>query len=82
MRSGYRPICRFMAAPGEEIHVGMCQVELVDVDQVHPGESVKALLRFAPGGDAMVRDLVGVSAEVVLLEGERVIGHARVTAID
>ena len=80
--SGLRPLCQF-TKPGEEVvTVGMCQLELVDVDEMKPGESARGLLRFAPGVEDLVRKLAEVSPEVGLAEGRRIIGTARITAVE
>jgi translation elongation factor EF-Tu-like GTPase len=80
--SGYRPLCQFTRPEGEVATVGMCQLELIDVAELKPGESAQGLLRFAPGLEDLVRELAQTSAEVALAEGRRIVGRARVTAID
>lgn len=80
--SGYRPLCQFTRPDKTVETVGMCQLELVEVAQVNPGESARGLLKFAPGLEDMVRDLAEVSPDVALAEGGRVVGTAHVTAVE
>jgi translation elongation factor EF-Tu-like GTPase len=79
--SGYRPLCQFAIDDGKTQTVGMCQLELVDAEQVHPGGSARGLLRFAEGVAEIVKVIAHVGSDVALVEGARVIGSARVTAI-
>jgi len=51
--SGYRPICKFRHRDGTEVLVGMCQLELIGIDQLERGRSAPALLRFGPGLDEL-----------------------------
>jgi translation elongation factor EF-Tu-like GTPase len=80
--SGYRPLCQFTRPDKTVVTVGMCQLELVEVEEVKPGESARGLLKFAPGLEDMVRDLAEVSPDVALTEGARVVGTAHVTAVE
>lgn len=80
--SGYRPLCQFTRPDNTVETVGMCQLELIDVTQVKPGESARGLLKFAPGLEDMVRDLAEVSPDVALAEGTQVVGSAHVTAVE
>ena len=76
--SGYRPLCRFTSPDREATVVGMCQLELVDVSEVEPGQSGRGLLRFAPAVSQTVRELAEGSSEILLEEGTHVVGSAHV----
>jgi hypothetical protein len=61
--------------------VGMCQVELIGVEELEPGGSSPVHLRFADGVDHIVRGLVEVGTEFAFAEGTHVVGGAKVTGI-
>ncbi len=79
--SGYRPLCRFTKDDGETVTIGMCQLELVDTDQLQPGGRATGLLKIAEGVAEIAEAIARVGSEIVLLEGNKAIGSARVTAI-
>jgi hypothetical protein len=79
--SGLRPLCRFIDPDGQVITVGMCQLELHDVDRVAPGASGSASLVCAPDVSELVRRLARVGTEFELAEGNTVIGRALVRGV-
>ena len=58
--SGYRPICTFKRPDADPITVGVCQLELIGVDEVAPGGSARGMLRFAPGVAEIVKGVAEI----------------------
>jgi hypothetical protein len=79
--SGYRPLCQFTKPDGEVVTVGMCQLELAELEYLSPGGAANGFLHFAPGLEDLVRELATVSPVINLAEGRHVIGSATVKSI-
>jgi hypothetical protein len=79
--TGYRPICRFTAPDGSIQLVGMCELEVVAGGELAPGQTGACMLRFAPGVDALVRTVARLGSELQMLEGNNVVGNARVLSV-
>jgi translation elongation factor EF-Tu-like GTPase len=80
VQSGYRPLCRFRRYGGDEVTVGMCELEVER--PIRPGETVRGTFAFDEGVSQTVRSLVHVGTEFDLAEGAQIVGRARVLAID
>jgi hypothetical protein len=74
--SGYRPLCEFSGVPGSGPTVGLCEVALMDGETLAPGATGRAWLQFAPAVAGLVRSLAAASHEVLILEGNRIVGRA------
>lgn len=72
IRSGFRPLCYFGGAETQPI--GLCELELVGVEQLEPGNSARAILKFDAMHRDLLKDLATPGVLIGLGDGPKIVG--------
>ena len=79
IRSGYRPVCVVVDTVGDEVSIGLCELEMTG--ELPSGQSGDGRLLFGADVSDLVRSLLDVGSCFWLAEGSHRIGCASVLAI-
>jgi hypothetical protein len=80
LRSGLRPLCRVTTPDGDDVVIGLCELELAH--PVHPGGAGDGRLSFDIAVSDLVRSLIRAGSRLTLAEGNTPIATAEVRAIE
>lgn len=79
IQSGYRPLCLIRNSIGNEVTIGLCEVEMHG--ELPSGRSGEGRLLFDGRVSDLVMSLLSVGSHFSLAEGTHRIGYATVLAI-